>query len=174
MTNIVELSPTALTSRSYVVATDGACRGNPGQGGWGVVLHSLDGGTLRSVKELSGASLQTKNNRMELTAAIEGLSWLDRHMSPASRSAPVTLLSDSLYVLQGMTEWMPKWQANGWRNASGKPVANQELWEALLFASAGLNISWNWVKGHAGHPENERADQLANTAIDLLRSRKRA
>jgi ribonuclease HI len=174
MTNIVELSPTALTSRSYVVATDGACRGNPGQGGWGVVLHSLNGETLRSAKELSGAASSTTNNVMELTAAIEGLRWLNGHMNPTWRSAPVTVISDSRYVLQGMTEWVPKWQANGWRNASRKPVANQELWEALIAASAGLNIAWSWVKGHAGHPENERADMLANQAIDRLLSRKRA
>jgi ribonuclease HI len=133
--------------------TDGACRGNPGPGGWGVVLKS--GG---HVKELSGGEPATTNNRMELTAAIEALAAL-------KRPCKVALYTDSTYVRSGITEWLPAWRARGWRTADRKPVKNQDLWQALEAAAARHEVSWHWVKGHAGHPENERADELANLGL---------
>ena len=133
---------------------DGGCRGNPGPGGWGAVLES--GGHK---KELSGYSPRTTNNVMELTAAIESLKAL-------KRSSRVIVCSDSNYVIQGMTSWIHGWVKNNWRTAGKKPVKNQELWQALSAAAAPHQVDWVWVKGHAGHPQNERADQLANEAMD--------
>ena len=130
--------------------TDGACRGNPGPGGWGVVLRA--GGR---VKELSGGEPATTNNRMELKAAIEALTAL-------KQPCRVDLYTDSTYVRSGITEWLPAWRARGWRTADKKPVKNQDLWEALAAAAERHEVTWHWVKGHAGHPENERADELAN------------
>ena len=133
--------------------TDGGCKGNPGPGGWGVVLRS--GGRER---ELSGYAPLTTNNRMELTAAIEGLAAL-------KKPCRVTLHTDSVYLRDGILKWIHGWQRNGWRTADKKPVKNEDLWRALLAAVAPHSIDWRWVKGHAGHPENERADALANAAI---------
>jgi ribonuclease HI len=136
--------------------TDGACRGNPGPGGWGVVLRA---GT--HVKELFGGEPATTNNRMELKAAIEALGAL----KVPSR---VDLYTDSQYVRSGITEWLPAWRARGWRTADKKPVKNQDLWEALSALAAQHDVTWHWVKGHSGHPENERADELANEGIDTM------
>jgi ribonuclease HI len=136
--------------------TDGACRGNPGPGGWGVVLRAGD-----RVKELSGGEPATTNNRMELRAAIEALKAL-------KRPCRVDLYTDSVYLRSGITQWLPAWRARGWRTADGKPVKNRDLWEALAALAELHDVSWHWVKGHAGHPENERADELANEGIDAL------
>ncbi len=133
--------------------TDGACSGNPGPGGWGVVLRS--GGEER---ELSGGEAQTTNQRMELTAAIEAL-------AATPEGAEVVVYSDSNYLVQGMREWLAGWKRRRWRNASGKPVANRDLWERLDALAARRRVRWEWVRGHAGHPENERADRLARAAI---------
>jgi ribonuclease HI len=133
--------------------TDGACSGNPGPGGWGVVLRYG-----KHEKELSGGETETTNQRMELTAAIEALRAI-------KRPCRVTIYSDSKYVVQGMTEWIHNWKRNGWKNASKKPVANAELWQELDRLAAKHRVAWRWVKGHAGHPENERADELACQAI---------
>lgn len=136
--------------------TDGACRGNPGPGGWGVVLQY---GSSR--KTLHGGDPATTNNRMELTAVIRGLQALTRRCS-------VKVVTDSKYVIQGITEWMPNWKQRGWRTAAKKPVLNSELWMQLDELVAGHAVQWEWVKGHSGHPENELADQLANRGIDEL------
>lgn len=138
--------------------TDGACRGNPGPGGWGVVLRA--GG---QVKELSGGERATTNNRMELKAAIEALAAL-------KKPCRVALYTDSNYVRHGITEWLPRWRARGWRTADKKPVKNQDLWEALSALAGKHEVSWHWIKGHSGHPENERADELANHGIDTMLS----
>ena len=138
--------------------TDGACRGNPGPGGWGVVLKS--GG---QVKELSGGEPATTNNRMELKAAIEALAAL-------KKPCRVALYTDSVYVRSGITEWLPAWRARGWRTADKKPVKNKDLWEELSALAAKHEVSWHWIKGHSGHPENERADELANQGIDEMLS----
>lgn len=134
------------------IATDGACLGNPGPGGWGVLLRF---GTQE--KTLSGAAPDTTNNRMELQAAIEGLRAL-------TKPCRVTLSTDSTYVRDGITKWVHGWQRNDWRTADKKPVKNRDLWEALLIASKPHDISWRWVRGHDGDPDNERVDQLARTA----------
>ncbi|UAK25021.1 ribonuclease HI [Sphingomonas nostoxanthinifaciens] len=134
------------------MATDGACKGNPGPGGWGVVLRM---GTAE--KELSGGEILTTNNRMELMAAIRGLEAL-------TRPCHVTLSTDSRYVMDGLTKWLKGWQRNGWKTAARQPVKNADLWQELIAAAAPHRIAWEWVKGHAGHPENERADRLASDA----------
>jgi ribonuclease HI len=142
-----------MTEMTHVeMFTDGACKGNPGPGGWGVVIRSG-----AHEKELSGGEAPTTNNRMELTAAIEGLKAL-------TRPCRVTLSTDSRYVMDGLTKWIHGWQKNGWRTADKKPVKNAELWQALLAAARPHRVEWQWVKGHAGHPENERADRLASDA----------
>jgi ribonuclease HI len=138
------------------IFTDGACRGNPGPGGWAALLVA---GKER--KEVSGAEDLTTNNRMELMAAIRGLGALKRRCA-------VKLYTDSKYVLQGITEWLPNWKARGWRTAAREPVKNQDLWELLDAAASAQDIEWQWVKGHSGHEGNEYVDQLANTAIDRL------
>jgi ribonuclease HI len=135
------------------IYTDGACSGNPGPGGWGALLR-YNG----NERELCGGEAETTNNRMELRAAIEALNAL-------KRPCTVHLHTDSTYVKQGITEWIKRWKANGWRTAGKKPVKNQDLWEALDEALARHDIRWHWVKGHAGHPENERADELARRGI---------
>ena len=134
------------------MATDGACKGNPGPGGWGVLIRA--GG---KEKELSGGEKLTTNNRMELTAAIKGLEAL-------KRPCKVVLSTDSRYVMDGLTKWLAGWQRNGWRTAARQPVKNADLWQELIAAAAPHRIRWEWVKGHAGHPENERADKLASDA----------
>jgi ribonuclease HI len=138
------------------IYADGACRGNPGPGGWGALLIA---GNQR--RELSGAVPETTNNRMELTAAIEALKALKRPVS-------VTLYTDSKYVCTGIVEWLPQWKARGWRTADKKPVKNQDLWEALDAANAVHQVQWRWVRGHSGNAGNERVDQLANEAIDTM------
>jgi len=138
------------------IYTDGACRGNPGPGGWGVVLRYGE-----HEKELYGGERQTTNNRMELMAAIMGLESLKRPCS-------VELTTDSVYVRSGITEWLPNWKKRGWKTAARKPVKNIDLWQRLDEAVQAHKVSWHWVKGHSGHPENERADQLANRGIDEL------
>ncbi len=134
--------------------TDGACRGNPGPGGWGVVLRFQG-----SCKTLRGYAVETTNNRMELTAVIEGLKGL-------KLPCEVDLFTDSKYVMQGLTEWLAKWKSNGWKTAARKPVKNIDLWQQLEAEVAQHEVDWNWVKGHAGVADNELADQLANAAID--------
>jgi ribonuclease HI len=141
---------------SVEIYTDGACRGNPGPGGWAALLVA---GTER--KEVTGAEAATTNNRMELRAAIGGLTALKRRCA-------VKLYTDSKYVLQGVTEWMPNWKARGWRTAAREPVKNQDLWQELDLAVAAQDIEWIWVKGHSGHEGNEYVDQLANIAIDRM------
>jgi ribonuclease HI len=138
------------------IYTDGACRGNPGPGGWAALL-SLKG----REKEISGAERLTTNNRMELTAVIRALETLKRPVT-------VKVYTDSEYVRRGITEWLPGWKARGWRTADKKPVKNQDLWEALDAVAARHSIEWHWVPGHAGVPGNERVDALANRAIDSL------
>jgi ribonuclease HI len=138
------------------IYTDGACRGNPGPGGWAAVL-SADG----REKEISGAQLLTTNNRMELQAVIEALQALKRPLQ-------VRLYTDSQYVRRGILEWLAQWKARGWKTADRKPVKNQDLWQQLEAAAAPHRIEWHWVPGHAGVPGNERCDALANAAIDGL------
>jgi ribonuclease HI len=138
------------------IYTDGACRGNPGPGGWAALLVA---GKER--KEVSGAEPTTTNNRMELMAAIGGLGALKRRCA-------VKLYTDSKYVLQGITEWLPNWKARGWRTAAREPVKNQDLWQLLDAAASGHDVAWHWVKGHSGHEGNEYVDRLANVAIDRL------
>ncbi|WP_294197395.1 ribonuclease HI [uncultured Sphingomonas sp.] len=132
--------------------TDGACKGNPGPGGWGAVIRAG-----RHEKELAGGEALTTNNRMELTAAIQGLNAL-------TRPCRVMLSTDSRYVMDGLTKWIHGWQRNGWKTADKKPVKNADLWQALIEAAKPHRVEWKWVKGHAGHPENERADRLASDA----------
>lgn len=138
------------------IFTDGACRGNPGPGGWGAILRYGE-----REKELNGAERDTTNNRMELMAAIVALETL-------KRACDVTLTTDSQYVRKGITEWLPNWKRRGWKTADKKPVKNQDLWQRLEAAAQRHSIHWKWIKGHSGHVENERADQLANLAIDEL------
>ena len=144
---------------ALVAYTDGACSGNPGPGGWGVVLRAANG----SERDLSGGEALTTNNRMELTAAIRGLQAL-------KRPCQVILETDSVYVRDGISIWVHGWQKNGWKTADKKPVKNDDLWQALLAAARPHVVRWHWVKGHAGHAENERADTLANEAIAALRA----
>ena len=146
------------------IYTDGACKGNPGPGGWGVLLKS--GGTQ---KELFGGELGTTNNRMELMAVIQALSAL-------KRPCTVTLYLDSQYVLKGITEWLPGWKAKGWRTAGKTPVKNVELWQRLddLVQNGGHLIDWRWVRGHNGDPGNEHADQLANLGVEVALGRRSA
>lgn len=147
-----------MTELSLVeIATDGACKGNPGPGGWGAVIRY---GTRE--KELAGGEALTTNNRMELTAAIQALNAL-------TRPCRVRLSTDSRYVMDGLTRWLKSWQRNGWKTSDKKPVKNADLWQALIAAAAPHRIEWIWVKGHAGHPDNERADKLASDAARAAR-----
>jgi len=145
-----------MTDNIIQIFTDGACRGNPGPGGWGALLRYGD-----EEKELYGGETETTNNRMELMAAIQALESLTRHCR-------VELTTDSEYVKNGITQWMANWKKRGWRTASKKPVKNIDLWQRLDKAASQHDVSWHWVRGHTGHPENERADGLANRGIDEL------
>ena len=145
-----------MTDKRVALYTDGACKGNPGAGGWGVVLEY---GEHR--KELFGGDVETTNNRMELMAAIAGLSALK------SRCV-VDLYTDSVYVKDGITKWLSNWKSNGWRTAAKKPVANQDLWKQLDQAVSNHEVNWHWVKGHSGDPGNERADELANQGVSSV------
>ena len=138
---------------TVVIYTDGACSGNPGPGGWGSVL--LFNGHRR---EMSGGDAETTNNRMEMMAVIQALETL-------KRSCSVMIYTDSVYVMKGITEWIEQWKKRGWKTAARKPVKNVELWQRLEQAISPHNVKWTWVKGHSGVPENERADELATTAI---------
>ena len=138
---------------SVTLYTDGACKGNPGVGGWGVLMQSG-----RHEKTLFGGEADTTNNRMELTAVIEGLRAL-------KRPCTVDIYTDSKYVMQGMSEWLPAWKARGWKTAGKQAVKNVDLWQALEAEVAKHTVHWHWVKGHAGHPGNERADALANQGV---------
>jgi len=162
------VSPRTVSDRTEVeIFTDGACSGNPGPGGWGTILRvkKAEGGSRE--RELSGGDQATTNNRMELMAAIQGLEAL-------KRPCRVRLFTDSIYVRDGVTKWIHGWKKNGWRTADKKPVKNVELWQRLDAARAPHQVDWIWVKGHSGHAENERADQLARDEIDKLRLSSRA
>ncbi|MGR3805270.1 ribonuclease HI [Marinibacterium profundimaris] len=138
--------------------TDGACSGNPGPGGWGVLLQAKDGETVKKTRELSGGEAATTNNRMELMAAITALETL-------GKPSKITVVTDSAYVKNGVTGWIHGWKRNGWKTSAKKPVKNVELWQRLDEAQARHDVTWKWVKGHAGHPENERADELARAGM---------
>ncbi|UPH71341.1 ribonuclease HI [Abyssibius alkaniclasticus] len=141
-----------------VAYTDGACSGNPGPGGWGVVLQAKDGARLLKERALSGGEAHTTNNRMELQAAIAALGAL-------ARPSKITIVTDSVYVKDGVSKWIFGWKKNGWKTAAKKPVKNVDLWQALDEAQSRHTVLWEWVKGHAGHPENERADELAREGM---------
>lgn len=145
-----------MTEPRVEIFTDGACLGNPGPGGWAAILRSN-----AKEKEISGGERATTNNRMELMAAIRALAAL-------KTSSKVTLHTDSRYVMDGITQWLPRWQANGWKTADKKPVKNDDLWRALAEQAARHDIEWRWVQSHSGHDENERVDRLARAAIPLV------
>ncbi len=138
--------------------TDGACSGNPGPGGWGALLIARDGDTVLKERELCGGEPDTTNNRMELLAAIHALESL-------SRASEIVVVTDSAYVKNGVTGWIHGWKRNGWKTADKKPVKNAELWQRLDAAQARHRVEWRWIKGHAGHEENERADELARRGM---------
>jgi len=146
-----------------VAFTDGACSGNPGPGGWGVVLQARENGALMRERELQGGEVQTTNNRMELMAAIRALESL-------TRPSDLRVVTDSAYLKNGIEQWLAGWKRNGWKTATKKPVKNVDLWQRLDAARARHRVTWDWVKGHAGHAENERADALARAAIAELRA----
>ena len=142
-----------------IAYTDGACSGNPGPGGWGVLLRAMDGDTIIKERELCGGEADTTNNRMELLAAINALETL-------GRGSEITIVTDSAYVKNGITTWVHGWKRNGWKTAARKPVKNVELWQRLEAAQERHRVKWEWVKGHAGHPENEKADELARAGME--------
>ncbi|MBO9395695.1 ribonuclease HI [Shimia sp. R9_2] len=141
-----------------IAYTDGACSGNPGPGGWGVLLQAKDGDAVIKSRDLSGGAPETTNNKMELMAAIMALETLER-------PSTITVVTDSTYVKNGVTGWIFGWKKNGWKTSAKKPVKNVELWQRLDTAQARHSVTWEWVKGHAGHPENERADELAREGM---------
>ena len=143
--------------------TDGACSGNPGPGGWGVLLRAMDGDTIVKERELQGGEADTTNNRMELMAAISALETL-------TRPTALTITTDSAYVKNGVTGWIHGWKRNGWKTADRKPVKNVDLWQRLDAAQARHKVTWAWIKGHAGHAENERADELARAGMAPYKS----
>ena len=145
--------------------TDGACSGNPGPGGWGALLIARDGDEIVKERELKGGEAQTTNNRMELLAAITALETL-------AGPSTITIVTDSSYVKDGITKWIFGWKKKGWKTANKKPVKNEELWKRLDAATVRHNVSWEWVKGHAGHPENERADELARAGMAPFKATK--
>ena len=144
--------------------TDGACSGNPGPGGWGVVLQALDNGEIIKERHLKGGETNTTNNRMELKAAIAALEAL-------GRTSNITIITDSHYVKKGITDWVHGWKHNGWRTSNKKPVKNVELWQRLDAAQQRHSVTWKWVKGHAGNPENERADELARQGMEPFKTK---
>ena len=139
--------------KTIIIYTDGACKGNPGIGGWGALIKNSN-----NVKELKGFQLDTTNNKMELIAVIEALKTIDNYIN-------IKIVTDSKYVKNGISQWILNWKKNGWMTSAKKPVKNKELWQKLDSLVNSFNIEWEWVKGHSGHPGNERADQLANEAI---------
>ena len=147
------------------VFTDGACRGNPGPGGWGALLQAKDGETVVKERELKGGEADTTNNLMELLAAINALEAL-------TRASEITITTDSAYVKNGVTGWIHGWKRNGWKTAARKPVKNEDLWRRLDEARARHDVRWEWIKGHAGHPENERADELARAGMKPFKPKK--
>lgn len=151
--------------RRLVAYTDGACSGNPGPGGWGALMLALDGETILKERELKGGEAETTNNRMELLAAINALDALER-------PSEITIVTDSTYVKNGVTGWIKNWKKNGWKTAARKPVKNVDLWQRLDDAQARHSVTWEWVKGHAGHEENERADELARAGMDPFKPKK--
>ena len=142
--------------------TDGACSGNPGPGGWGVLMRAVDQGHVVKERELSGGEALTTNNRMELMAAIAALETL-------ARPTGITIVTDSAYVKNGITEWITDWKRKNWRTAAGPAVKNLDLWQRLDAAQARHSVTWRWIKGHAGHAENERADALARAGMALFK-----
>ena len=144
--------------RALLAFTDGACSGNPGPGGWGVLLQARDGDAVLREREFKGGEPMTTNNRMELMAAIHALEALER-------PSAITVVTDSAYVKGGITEWLRGWKARGWRTSSNTPVKNEDLWRRLEAAAAPHKVTWRWIKGHAGHAENERADALARAGM---------
>ena len=147
--------------------TDGACSGNPGPGGWGALLVAREGERVLRERELSGGEAMTTNNRMELMAAIAALEALEK-------PSAITMVTDSAYVKGGITQWLAGWKRNGWKTAGKDPVKNEDLWRRLETAAARHRVVWEWVKGHAGHPENERADALARAGMAPFKDRKKA
>ena len=145
--------------------TDGACSGNPGPGGWGVLMRAMDGDRIVRERELNGGEALTTNNRMELMAAISAIEAL-------KKPSTVTIVTDSNYVKDGITKWIHGWKKNGWRNAAKKPVKNAELWQRLDAATHRHDITWEWIRGHTGHPENERADELARQGMEPYKAGK--
>ena len=148
-----------------IAYTDGACSGNPGPGGWGALMRAMDGDKIVKERELKGGEPATTNNRMELMAAIMALEAL-------TQPCQVVLTTDSRYVMDGITQWMANWKKRGWKTASKQPVKNADLWRRLDATCSKHTIEWQWVKGHSGHPENEKADALANRGIDELLQKK--
>jgi len=144
--------------KKYTIYSDGACSGNPGAGGYGVII--IDG---ENIRKLSGGEKHTTNNRMELTGAIEGIEYIDE-------PSEIDIYTDSQYLVLGITKWIGGWIKKGWKNASKQKVKNKDLWERLLEASKPHNIKWHWLKGHAGHPENEECDEIARDFIIKLRN----
>ena len=147
--------------------TDGACSGNPGPGGWGALLIARDGEAVLKERELKGGEALTTNNRMELMAAISALEALEK-------PSAITVVTDSAYVKNGIAGWIEGWKRNGWRTADRKPVKNEDLWRRLDEARARHRVRWEWIKGHAGHPENERADELARAGMKPFKPKKAA
>ena len=147
--------------------TDGACSGNPGPGGWGVLLQAKEGETVVKERELKGGEAETTNNRMELLAAISALEALER-------PSDITIVTDSAYVKNGIQGWIDGWKRNGWKTAAKKPVKNVDLWERLDEARRRHRVNWEWIKGHAGHRENERADELARAGMKPFKPKKSA
>lgn len=143
--------------------TDGACSGNPGPGGWGVLMIAKEGSKIIKTKNLSGGTAETTNNQMELTAAIMALEAL-------AKPSKITLITDSSYVKDGITKWIFAWKRNGWKTAAKKSVKNEELWKRLENATQIHDVSWEWIKGHAGHLENERADELARNGMEPFKN----
>ncbi|MFN3259703.1 MAG: ribonuclease HI [Pikeienuella sp.] len=150
----------------FIAYTDGACSGNPGPGGWGALLVARKDGAVVREREIKGGEAHTTNNRMELMAAIEALNAL-------GKPTEITVVTDSNYVKGGVTQWIHGWKRNGWKTADRKPVKNEDLWRALDAAQARHSVTWKWVKGHAGHEENERADSLARAGMEPYKPRKK-